>query len=380
MLVVRSISGVVRTFYLVYHSNKMEVEVNNGRRPATQKATMRDVARRAEVSLATVSYVLNPGTRPVSEVRRQRVQAAIEELGYKAAPRPRLPTRTLIIGLIVPDASNPFFSRSLHGVERVLRRAGHLILCSSSGEDPPRERTLLTGLLRRKIDGLILTPCGQVPPQVEQLVAGGFPVVIMDRAGLTQLNRVVMNNYESAFQATRLLVESGHERIALVNGPEHIDTARERKRGYRAALEFAGLPCRPEYELMGAFSFEHGQQATRRLLTMAGRPTAIFSSSAILTSGVLWAVRERRLRWPEDIAIVGFGDAVWATLVSPPLTVIQQPVEQLGETAAQLVLAAIDHDAPASGQRVVLDSHLILRESHWGPERSGGRRRQQAAT
>jgi LacI family transcriptional regulator len=357
--------------------DRRHFNVNNHSNKADHKhVTMRDVARRAGVSLATVSYVLNPGTRPVSAARRERVLAVIAELGYEPAPRPRARTRVLTIGLVVPDATNPFFSRSVVGVDSVLKGSGHLMLCSSSGEDLAREQELIAALLKRRVDGLILTPVGKVSTRVERLVEDGFPVVIMDRAGSHRLNRVTMNNYESAFQATRLLIQSGHTAIALVNGPEHVDTAGERRRGYREALRFAGLAGRAEHERSGPFTFDHGRQATRELLSLPDPPTAIFSSSAILTSGVLWALRERRLHWPDDIAVVGFGDAVWASLVTPPLTVIEQPVEQIGETAAQMLLAAITRRAPAAGQHVVLDSHLVLRESHWRVDRDHGARRE----
>lgn len=336
-----------------------------------RRATMRDVAKRAGVSLATVSYVLNPGTRPVSATRRGQVMAAIEALGYEPAPRPRLRTSALAIGLVVPDATNMFFASTVAGVEGVLGRAGHVLLGSSSGDDPARERDVIAALVKRRIDGLILTPCREVPPQVEQLAAKGLKVVIMDRGGPTPLNRVTMSNYESAFQATRLLIESGHESIGLINGPDYVDTAGERRRGYRAALEFAGLTPRPEYEFRGAFTFDFGRHAMRRLLALPSPPSAVFSSSAMLTSGVLWALRERRLRWPDDVAVVGFGDTVWASLVTPPLTVIEQPVSQMGETAAQLLLASLSSDTAAQGQHVVLDSHLVLRESHWRVGRAG---------
>jgi LacI family transcriptional regulator len=188
-------------------------------------------------------------------------------------------------------------------------------------------------------------------------------VVLMDRdGGATNLNRVVMDNYGSAFQATRLLIESGHRRIALVNGLQRISTARERLRGYRAALEQAGLVFDEKYVRLGPFSFDYGRQSTLDLLSLAPRPDAIFSSSVILTTGVLWSLRARRVRWPQDVAVVGFGDAAWASLVTPTLTVVEQPARQLGEVAARLLLSS--NDGSSQGQQLVLESHLVLRESH----------------
>src|SRR5262249_9612512 len=257
-----------------------------------------------------------------------------------------------------------FFAEAIAGMESVLRAGGHVLLVTSSGDDPGRELDLVAACVRARVDGLILTPAGAVPAEVERLAAGGLPVVLMDReGGSAALSRVVMDNYRSAFQATRLLIESGHRRIALVNGPRHVRRAAERLRGYADALAFAGLPLVEEHVRSGPFSHDHGRQATLDLLSLPARPDAVFTSSVILTSGVLRALRERSLRWPDDIAIVGFGDAAWVPVVTPPLTVIEQPVRQLGEVAARLLLAHGGRERV--GQRVVLDAQLILRESHW---------------
>lgn len=330
------------------------------------KTSLRDVARRAGVSLATASYVLNSGPRPVSEELRHRVLAAVRELSYEPPFRERRRTRPLSIALVVPDAAHPFFAGTIQGIDDVVCPDGHLLFVTSSREDPARERQLISAFLQRRIDGLILTPCREVSPFIEQLSQRGVAVVIMDREGLSPtLNRVTINNYASAFQGVRLLWESGHTRIALVNGPDEIDTYRERLRGYTDALIFAGLAQDAELVRRGPQTFDHGLQATRTLLGLAEPPSAIFSSSAVLTSGVLSGLRERRLRVPEDLALVGFGDPVWASLVTPPLTVIEQPTVRLGEAAARLLLATIGKEQSPTGQRVVLETRLVLRESHW---------------
>src|SRR5215472_8731433 len=325
--------------------------------------TMRELARRAGVSLATVSYVVNGGPKPVSAERTERVLAAMRDLGYRPAGRGRARKRPLKVGVVVPDATNLFFSQAIAAIESGLRAEGHLLLVGSSDEDPGREAELVAAFAGARVDGVILTPCGAVPAEVERLAAQGFPVVLMDRdGGSSSLDRVVMDNYRSAFQATRLLIESGHRRIALVNGPESVVTARERLRGYRDALDFAGMRDSEQVQSV-PFTHEDGRRATLDLLSQPERPEAIFSSSVILTSGVVRALHERRLRWPDDMAIVGYGDAHWTALVSPPLTVIQQPAHQLGEVAVQLLLAS--RARGQNHQHVVLESHLVLRESHW---------------
>jgi len=330
------------------------------------RTTMRDVARRAGVSLATVSYVLSHGPRAVGAERRRRVLVAARELNYNAkGPGPQR-FRRLTIGVVVPEVSFPFFATAVQGIEQVVRPGSHLLFVASSGDEPSRERQLIRALLRRRVDGVILTPCDEVSPLVGQAAERGTAIVLMDReGGGASLNRVTINNHQSAFQAVRLLWESGHSRIALVNGPDRIDTARERLRGYTDALAFAGLPFRSELVQRGPFTSDHGLQATRTLLALAEPPSAIFSSSAALTSGVLRGLRERGLRVPDDIALVGFGDPEWASLLTPPLTVIEQPTVLLGEAAARLLLATVGGRPAAIGQRMVLETRLVLRESHW---------------
>jgi len=330
------------------------------------KTTIRDVARAAGVSVATVSYVLNQGPRPVSAALRARVLDAVRELEYQPLGAERKRLRTLAVGIVVPHASHPFFADAIGGATRVLQQEGHVVFASSSENEPVRERQLIQALLRRRVDGLILTTCGGVSPLIEQASRNGVSVVIMDRdGGSSSVSRVTINNYQSSFQAVRLLWETGHTQIGLINGPDSIDTARERVRGYTEALAFVGQPLRPELLRLGPFTFEHGLQATRALLALADPPTAIFSSSAVLTAGVLWGVRERRLRIPDDVAVVGFGDPVWASLVTPPLTVIEQPTARLGEVVARLLLGSRGGDRSGSGQHVVLEPRLVLRESHW---------------
>src|SRR3982751_5150372 len=272
-----------------------------------EQATMRDVARAAGVSLATVSYVVNGGPRPVSTQSRRRVLAAIDELGY-AARRRR--SAELTLGLIVPHATNAVFARVVAGVEAALGPDEYVLTCSS-GEDPARERELIRLMLAHKVDGLLVTPCAEVPPEVARLPALGVPVVVLDRdAASTSLNAVTMNNYGSAVKATRLLAASGHRRIALLNGPERGGTARERRRGYLASLEAPGLPAVRQYVRDVEVGREYGATATRELLGLDSPREAIFSTSLILTAGMLGAIRERGLRWPDDVAIVGFGDGI----------------------------------------------------------------------
>lgn len=332
-------------------------------RDRADRPTMRQVARRSGVSLATVSYVVNGGPRPVSDELRDRVLTAIRELGYRRGTRGRARTRPQVVGVVVPDATNLFFSHVIASIDSALRSAGHLLVAASSGGEDDREQELLATFVRHQVDGLIVTPSRAVPGMLETLARDGLPVVLLDwDGGPTGLHRVVLDNYRSSFSATRLLIENGHRRIALINGPQSAASAHERLRGYVDALAGAGLKV-SEPVLSGPFTHEQGRRATLELLSERRRPDAILSGSVLLTVGALQALQERSLRWPGDLAIVGYGHPRWGPVTAPLLTAVEQPTDQLGRAAVRLLLAGTRAGRQA-GQRVELDCRLVVRDSH----------------
>ena len=340
-------------------NNNANNNANNG--GARGLPTLRDVAARAGVSLATASCALGQGRRGVSDAKRLRVERAAAEIGYELRPRGRRRTRPLTIGVVVPDVTNSFFGAVVGALDEALRREGHRILLAPSGEDAQLEDELVAALSSR-IDALAITPAGEISPATHALARRGLPVVVMDRDAGGQYPCVVMDNCESARRATMVLVEAGFERIALVNGPARVSTARERTEGYLAALAAGGLLRDESRMYTGEFTYDEGRRAVAWLLRAERRPDAIFSTSAILTSGVLMGLRERGLAWPDDLAVVGFGDGIFASLVEPAVTVVEQPTAEMGQTVARMLISKA---ALAEAGRVVLSSKLVLRDSHW---------------
>ena len=341
-------------------------------------ATLRDVAARAGVSLATASCALGQGRRGVSEEMRARVQSAADELGYELRPRGRRRGRPLYVGLVVPDVTNPFFATVTGAVSDVLAAEGHRVLIALSREDPELEDQVVS-LLAARVDGLVLAPTARVGPATLALARRGTPVVLVDRdGGAPQLPSVAMDNFDSAYRATMILVESGFKRIALVNGPQRVSTARERTDGYLAALAAGGLERSDEWIWVGEFSLQDGRRSVDWLMQAPQRPDAIFSTSAMLTSGVLSGIRQHGLHWPDDLAVVGFGDAVYASLVEPGVTVIEQPTRTMGETAARILLNRSSYQQEAL--HVLLPSKIVLRDSHWRKAKPMARRPQRATT
>jgi LacI family transcriptional regulator len=340
-----------------------------------KRPTLREVAARAGVSLATASCALGQGKRSVSDVMRERVQRAADELGYQLRPRGRRKERPLWIAVVVPDVTNTFFAAVTGALSDALAVEGHRVVIAPSREDPALEDEIVATLARR-VDGLALAPAQRVGPATLALAANGAPVVLVDRDGSTrQLPSVAMDNFDSAFRATMVLVESGFQRIALVNGPQRICTARDRTEGYLAALTAGGLRRNDRWVWFGEFNFEDARRAVDWLLQAPERPDAIFSTSAALTSGVLTGLRQHGLRWPDDVAVVGFGDAAYAALVEPGVTVIEQPTRLIGETAARMLLSR--GGAQQEPPHVLIPSKLVLRDSHW--RRARGRPHRQRA-
>jgi DNA-binding LacI/PurR family transcriptional regulator len=324
--------------------------------------TLRDVAERAGVSLASASYALGRSGRQVGDGTRTRVLRAADELGYEPRRRGRPLRRALTVGAIVPDAANPFFADVLRAAGNHLRANGHRLLATYSGEDGETEGDLLR-LIGTRVDALMLVPTRPVGRDVRNL-AHRMPVVLMDRDGdAPELASVALDNVGSARNATRALIESGHRRIAIVNGPSRVSTARDRLQGYATALQEAGIAVRETYVQTGEFSSDTGRQAVHQLFRLPEPPEAIFSSSPLLTSGILPALQEHGIRWPDEVAFIGYGDAVWASLVQPPLTIIEQPTAEMGVTAAGMILSHTR--SPLPPRRIILSSRLVLRESHW---------------
>jgi len=348
------------------------------------RVRIKDVAKQAGVSTATVSHVINE-TRFVSEETRQKVLEAIDALNYQpsAIARGLATNATQTIGLIVSDITNPFFTAVARGVEDEINRHGyHTIFCNTD-EDPAREDEYLRLLSARQIDGLIIAPTGIRSERLIRMAEADVPIVLLDR-GTPDLEAplVGVDNEGGAYQATQYLIELGHHRIAIMMGMETISTLRTRLDGYKRALQEAEIPLdedliihadprfyhRRPYSPEAPLSLPTNNQMTptayhalQELLDLSEHPTAIFVTNNQMTVGALYALRERKLRCPEDISLVSFDDHDWAPLFSPPLTVVRQPTYQLGQMAAKILMRLINRqeiDLPSP-----LPTQLVVRES-----------------
>jgi LacI family transcriptional regulator len=334
-------------------------------------ATMNDVASHANVSIATVSHVIN-GTRFVSAERVERVHLAMSELGYTpdATARSLRIGRTDTIGLVVPDNSNPFFAALARWIEEAGFESGYTTVLANSNERPDREHRYVSTLVSKRVDGLILSPSrGDHGTLTRLLQSANIPVVVVDRdAALPNADVVLYDNEGGSIDATRYLLELGHTRIGFVAGPSDASSATDRANGFRKAIAEAGLPEQPVVE--ADFHFTGGREATGRLLDRGADVTALFAANDLMAAGALRELQGRGLRVPEDVSVIGFDDAPLAEMVFPALTTMRQPLQDMAHTAVSLLLSRVTSGDGGAPVRKVLSTSLVIRDTTAPPRAS----------
>jgi len=330
------------------------------------RPSIHDVAVHANVSIATVSHVINE-TRFVSVETRQRVLDAIEVLGYhpSASARSLASNKTNIVGVVFSDITNPFFPSVFKGIEDQLVASGYDLLLANTAEKSEKQEAALKTMFARQVDGLLLAPTGKPSETLEALVKDKTPVVLIDRRDPNwDLPLVSINNEEASFEAVKHLIEDGHTHIGFIMGIESISTSIERFNGYKRALETYGIPYNPDYLYQGKSTLEDGLSGVKHILAHQKQVSAIFTTNNMMTLGALNALKGLRIRVPEDIGLIGFDDHDWADIFTPPITVVSQPTYELGEAAASLLERMMQNeDEIREPVHQVLEAKLIRRAS-----------------
>jgi LacI family transcriptional regulator, fructose operon transcriptional repressor len=321
--------------------------------------SIKDVAIIAGVSISTVSRVLS--NKPyVSDDVRERVLSAVQELDY----RPNQVARSLrsqqstSLGLIVSDVCNPFFTDVSRSVEDCAYEKGYSVFLCNSDEDEKKERFYLREMIDKNVAGVILSPTQKASENFISL-ALNLPVVVYDRSvkGM-EVDTITIDNRDSATQLTNHLIENGYKRIAGIFC--NVTTGIERRTGFEKAIAKAGFDA-PQI-IMTQPNIESGYNATKKLLGMAPRPDAIFTSDNLVLAGAMKAIKELGFQIPNDIGLVGYDDVAWMTLVQPSITVIRQPTDQIARMAVDLLMQRIENPKRPPLQ-VMLKGQLIIRES-----------------
>lgn len=324
--------------------------------------TIKDVAREAGVSIATVSRVYNDALS-VADTTRAHVQRVGTRLGYvpHATARSLITRRTSTIGVILPDLHGEFFSEIIRGVDMSARARGYHILVSSSHSSAEEVRAALQ-LMRGRVDGLLVLTTE--PHEAMQPLAGRLPVVRIGAGANGKAEDAIMvANYEGALAMGRHLLFLGHRRIAVITGAGDNLDVRERLDGFRAALREAGIAPDPALELTGDFTEESGYAAGVRLAGMSPRPTAVFALNDAMALGAMSALRAAGLEIPRDIGVTGFDDIPTAQYLEPPLTTVRVEISTLGARAAERLFRVLQAPDRLPPFRSVLPTSLVIRRS-----------------
>ena len=328
-------------------------------------ANIKDVARVAGVSTATVSHTINK-TRFVSTPTRQVVTAAMKELGYY----PNLVARSLrnqksrTIGLLIPDISNFYYTSVAEGVEVTLRKHGYNVILSNSHEKPKLEAETIKAYNSLFLAGLILIPALGRHGYLHRALSGTYPVVFVDRkpSGFKG-DCVLLDNANATYEATRLFVEAGHQRIALITGDRLLSTTKDRIEGYKRALREANIAVDERLIKSGAFSHQCGYESTREAVLDEGA-TALFFASDLLTIGALSFLKEEGVKIPDQVAIISCNNFKWCEVTSPALSVVEQPSYEVGQKAAEVLMSRIaGREKSKSFEEYRMPTKIILRES-----------------
>lgn len=325
--------------------------------------TIREVAALAGVSAATVSRALNADPRVAGHLRERVVEAATR-LGYRPNGQARsLRTQaTRVLGLIISDIQNPFFTALVRGVEDAASERDYSVVLANADEDLAKERRYLEVTAAERMAGVLLSPASARYTDVDLLTGHGIPVVLIDRrVRSADVDSVTVNNQRAAREAVTHLVEAGCRRIGVIAGPADITSASDRLAGYRAALRAAGLARAPELTARGDFRVEGGREATRALFALDPPPDGLFVTNNLMLVGALEVLAELGIGFPDDVLVAGFDEMSWAGL-APPLTLIEQPTYQIGRRAAELLLRRIAGERFPT-QRIVLPATLSVRRS-----------------
>ena len=327
-------------------------------------ATIVDVARHAGVATSTVSHVLN-GTRFVSLETTRAVRDAVAAVGYTPNTLARALARstTNTVGLAVSSSTNRYFNDVINAIEAECSKLGMVVLLANTHDDPERETQIVAELHQRRVDGIILAPsCAAGSRALDYMRDKNVPSVLVDRIPDAGFARVGVENREALIEMVGHLAAFGHRRIGFLGGQATFTTALERADGFRAGLVSHGLPSEPSLVSVGHTNLEGARASASRMLSGDPPVTAMIGGNNLTTIGIVLAVRDRGLRVPDDVALVGFDDFEWAEAFEPRLTAMVQPCQEIGRAAAALLKLRIDQPGrPTTALR--LKPTLVVRGS-----------------
>lgn len=327
---------------------------------------LKDVASKLNISVSTVSRVVN-NKNYVKPEMREMVMKALDELNYtpNQIARSLKNKSTNTIGIIVPDISEDFFAYLIKGVDDVLSKNGYTIILCDTGENPEKEELYLNLLLEKQIDGIILATVNKTPKALDYLFNKNMPVIFIDNLPNIKRNydSVIIDNSKASYIAVEHLIKLGHRKIGIITGKLDETTGYERLMGYRKAFMDYGIEIDEDLIKTGNFKEKSGYENMKSLLKAGKQITAVYAASSKMAYGAVKAVRDEGLKIPEDIAVVGFDVHDASGLISPGITTILQPEGSIGKVAAELMIKRLQDKGEKLSQKIVLEPNLEIRES-----------------
>lgn len=334
------------------------------------KPTIYDVAKEAGVSIATVSKVINKTGR-ISDKTKSKVEQVMEELHYQPSVVASALTgkQTYTIGMIIPDLANPFFADVARSVEDRASQLGYSMIICSTDNDIDKEATYISLLHQKSVDGIIVASGVRTDKTLRQFIRQKIPVALISRdLPALVVDAVLLDDFIGGYQATMHLLSLGHKKIVMISDDANYQSTKERVRGFKQAMEEAGLPFDENVIPACSYTIDGAKQAVARLLdSSTDPPTAIFAYNDLLAIGAIQAARERHLSIPDDLSIVGFDDTILAKIVDPPLTTIRQPIQEMGRQIIDLLVEEIKQEKKGK-RKVVILPELVIRKSTGKPQ------------
>lgn len=326
--------------------------------------TIKDVAKYTGLSISTISKYLNGGN--VLEPNKELIEKAIQELDFKVNEMARglKTSRSMTVGVLIPSLENIFFTSIVSHIESILLQEGYSTILCGYKESPELEEKKLRFLLDKMVDGIVMMPLFDNDDLVKMVIAKGIPIVLIDRLiNNISCDVVLVDNLNASYNAVEQLIVNGHRRIGIIVGPKNIYTAQERLKGYIRVHEdyrFEIDSCLIKY---GDYKIQSGYDLLQELMRLDPPPTAIYVTNYEMTVGSIIAINENNIKIPEDLSLIGFDNLDLARIIRPPLSIVVQPVKQIGETAARVLLKRLRNDLSGFPLVARLKTELLLRDS-----------------
>jgi LacI family transcriptional regulator len=327
-------------------------------------ATIKDVARETGLSLATISKYINGGN--VLDKNKQSIEEAIRKLDFKVNEMARAlkTNRSMTVGVLIPSFENIFFTSIVSNIENGLLQEGYSTIVCDYKEDPRLEAEKLNFLLDKMVDGVIMMPLTDNDELINEIISKEIPVLLIDRMiNNVNCDVVLVDNLNASYNAVEQLIIRGHKRIGIVVGPEDVYTAQERLKGYIRVHEDYGREVDPGLIKYGDYQMQSGYELFQELLQVDPPPTAVYVTNYEMTLGAVIAINETNLKIPEDLSVIGFDNLALARIVKPSLSIVVQPMQQIGEVAAQMLLKRLKKDLSGFPAVVRLKTELLIRDS-----------------